>query len=80
MKNEFPPGVSKSMVNPIEYRNAVYDLIMPPEFNLSPKIRPNILVCVELTPQFVSKGIPALCRVLCIGDTEHSSLSGFDSI
>lgn len=56
MKNEFPPGMNKSMVDNVEYRNAVYDLLMPQEFNISPQIRPNILICVELTANFITKG------------------------
>jgi hypothetical protein len=80
MKNEFPPGLSKNMVNVTEYRNAVYDLIMPSEFNISSKMRPNILIFIELTPQFVSKGIPALSRILCISHPEHPSLFGFDPL
>ena len=75
MKNEFPPGINKSMIDPIEFRNGVYDLLMPPEFNISPIMRPNILICIELTPLFVSKGTHPLIRILCTCYSERSGMS-----
>lgn len=56
MKNDFPQGMTRGMVDPQESKMAVYDLIVPKEFHIKPMIVPNVLVCIELSANSVNSG------------------------
>jgi hypothetical protein len=64
MKNEFPQGVTRSSLDLIECKSAVYDMIMPKEFHIKPMLKPNILICIELSGEMISGGTYILRRTL----------------